>query len=452
MSTTEIQHQPATRKTETVYGRVFWLSYVANIALVTAAALTFRFAELVAYLGGTEHLAGTIVGVGVMGALVARLFLGQAIDHYGPRKMWITSSLLFVAACSLFLFCTELSWMIYVARIGYAVGAAGMFTSSIVHIQDQVPAHRRTEIIGNLGSSGFLGMVLGAQLGDWIFRIFPEGEPQFMALFGGTVVLSTFYLGMVIYLTHRDGHTRPHQTLPAHKLLFRYWPGSVVLVALMMGVSLAVTTVFLTRYATSMGFHNAVGTFFTGYALSAFIIRVSTRHWSRTVGRHRMILLGLLGHASGHCLLPLVGAEWQFLIPSVACGFGHALLFPAVISKGAGAFPKQYRGSGTTLVLGFVDMGTALFAPLLGMIIDQISFTCMFLTSAGTAALVAVIYALTSARVPDTDVVPLADAAMALRKETAGEIRQPHFEEQESIEPISDDAIPVPFPANSRNV
>ena len=69
---------------------------------------------------------------------------------------------------------------------------------------------------------------------------------------------------------------------------------------------LAVTTVFLTRYATSMNMKNAIGTFFTGYAISAFIFRVSTRHWSRTYDRQRMILIGLAGHALGHCLLPLV--------------------------------------------------------------------------------------------------------------------------------------------------
>jgi len=452
MSTTQTELKPVTEITGTVYNRIFWLSYIANVALVTAAALTFRFAELVAYLGGTEQIAGTIVSTGVFAAIIARLFLGQALDHYGTRKMWILSSLLFIAACSLFLVCTELSWLIYAARMGFAVGAAGMFTSSIVHIQNQVPAQRRTEIIGNLGSSGFIGMIAGTQLGDWIFHAFGDGRPQFLALFGGTVVLSVFYLGMVIYLTRNDGHTRPHITAPAHRLLFRYWPGNVVLVAIMMGVGLAVTTVFLTRYATSMNMKNAVGTFFTGYAISAFICRVSTRHWSRTYGRHRMILLGLAGHALGHSLLPLVSREWHFLIPSIACGIGHALLFPAVISKGAGAFPRQFRGSGTTLVLGFVDLGTAVFAPILGTIIDVFGFTHLFLTSAGTAVLIAAIYGLTTARVPDTDVVPLADAVRYKRKETAAEIPSPHIETGVSVEPLSDDAIPVPFPQIGRNV
>ena len=435
--TTPVAQEPS------VYNKVFWLAYVANMILVTANALTFRFAELVAYLGGTESIAGTIVGVGVFGALVARMFLGRGIDRYGTRKLWIGSSFVFLFSCSLFLFCEQLSPLIFAARIGFAVSVAGMFTCSIVHIQNRVPADRRTEVIGNLGSSGFLGMILGSQLGDWIFASVPDGRQQFLVLFGGTIVLGIAYLIFVLVLTWNDGHVRPRRTLPAHQLLIRYWPGNVVLVAMMMGIGLTVTTVFLTRFATHMNFRNAVGTFFTGYAVFAFIFRIGTRHWSRTAGRHRMILLGLLGHAACHATLPFVQTEWQFLFPAFAGGFGHALLFPAVISKGAGQFPRRYRGSGTTLVLGFVDLGTALFAPVLGAIIDHFDHTGfreMFFTSAATSLLIAAIYASTTARKPDID-----------RDEEESTYSPPGQAVETESHDDEDRSVAIPFPHLGRN-
>lgn len=406
MTATDPQSAEPAEPTPSVYTTTFWLAYVANLTLVTAAALTFRFAELVAYLGGSEQLAGTIVGVGIAAAILMRFVLGQAIDHYGVRKLWLGGSLTFVLSCSVFLFCRELSPLIYVARAGYAVSIGCMFTCSIVHIQNQVPAARRTAVIGNLGSSGFLGMMCGSQAGDAIFAAFPAGRAQFVALFTGTVVLGSIYLLLVAWLTRKEIHDRPHSTPPAHRLLFRFWPGNVVLVAIMMGVSLTVTTVFLTRFATHLGLRNGVGTFFTAYALFAFVFRLSTRNWSYSIGRHRMILLGLAGHGIGHALLPLVSTEWHFLIPAVICGFGHALLFPAVVSVGAGRFPGKYRGSGTTLVLGFVDLGSAVSAPLLGGVIDyfgHVGFTQMFLTSTATAFTIVIVYALTAAKQPDVD-------------------------------------------------
>ncbi len=52
------------------------------------------------------------------------------------------------------------------------------------------------------------------------------------------------------------------------------------------------------------------------------------------------------GTGVGQLLLLPVRAEWQFVFPAMCCGFGHALLFPAVVSMGSGKFPVQYRGTG----------------------------------------------------------------------------------------------------------
>lgn len=394
----------------TVYNRVFWLAYLANVSLVTANALTFRFAELVHYLGGSEKIAGDIVSLGLIVAVVVRFSFSHVLDHYGPRRMWILMSVLFIAGSMLFLVIDDLGWPIYAARVAYVVGLTGMFACSIMHIQNQVPAHRRTEVIGNLGSSGFLGMIAGAQLGDWMFHTIPDGRPQFIALFGSAAVLGFVYLLLVLAATRNEQHERPVVAIPAFRLVYRYWPGPVVLVALIMGLSITVTMVFLTRFATSIQL-SGIGTFFTAYALCAFSFRLAVQNWSRRYGRYWMLVMGLCGHAAGHLMLTLVSREWHFLFPAVACGFGHALLFPAVVSLGSGAFPREYRGSGTAITLAFVDAGTILFAPLLGRIIVYSGFDAMFLTSAGLALVAAGWYALVALRVRDDELLPQQDAA-----------------------------------------
>ncbi len=403
----ELSHK-ANPASDSIYDRIFWLTYAANVSLVAANALTFRFADFVKYLGGTEETTGSIAGAALLGALAARWLLGQGIDRYGTKLLWRLGSVLFIASMSLFVLVDRLDAWIYIARTGYAVGISMMFTCSMVHVQNRVPADRRTEVIGNLGSSGFVGMICGAQLGDLILALADAGRMQYVVLFGTTVLLSTIYLGLVIAITRRDVHDRPQETPAAHSLLLRYWPGPVVLVAMMMGTALTVTTVFLTRYVNHLGLAHGFGTFFTGYAISAFSFRLLATNWSRTIGPHRMILLGLCGHATGFAILPFMTRDWMFFIPAIACGFGHALLFPAVVSLGAGAFPKQYRGTGTTITLGFFDLGMALSAPFLGRVIDQfdgVGFTPMFYTATGMMLVVATFYFLTAGREPDVDVV-----------------------------------------------
>jgi MFS family permease len=387
-----------------VYDRTFWLAYLANTVLVLANALTYRFAELINFLGGNEKVAGDIVGAALVVSILLRLSVSHVIDDYGTRRLWGLCSLLFIAGCTLFLVSHDLSWRIYAARIAFVVGLTGMFACSVTHIQNHVPPYRRTEVIGNLGSSGFIGMILGSNLGDWILTAVPAGRMQFLVLFGGAAALGVAYLFIVLTLTEGQEHVRKAPSPPAYRLLLRHWPGMVVLVAMIMGLGVTVTTVFLTRFATQRHI-DGIGVFFTGYAISAFVFRMLAQNWSQTIGRHWMLVRGLLGHAIGHLLLATATQSWQFVLPSIICGFGHALLFPAVVSLGAGAFPAEARGSGTAIILAFTDFGSLVFAPLLGRVIVAAGFEAMFCTSSACAFAVAATYLVIALRHPDAEAV-----------------------------------------------
>lgn len=388
-----------------VYDRTFWLAYLANTLLVLANALTFRFAELIHYLGGTERVAGDIVAAALMLSVITRLSVSHVIDDYGTRRLWLICSVLYISGCLMFVTANNLSWWIYCARSAFVVGLTGMFACSVTHIQNHVPPHRRTEIIGNLGSSGFIGMILGSNLGDWILRHTAEGRPQFVALFGGAAGLGLTYLAIVLLITRGQRHVTEHPSPPAYRLLVRHWPGAVVLVALIMGLGISVTTVFLTRFATSRQFEG-IGMFFTGYAISAFCFRIAVQNWGRTIGRHWMLVRGLMGHAIGHLMLAFTTESWQLILPSIISGFGHALLFPGVVSLGAGSFPKQARGSGTAITLGFVDFGSVLFAPLMGRLIVQYGFQTMFLAASGITFAAGLFYLVIALLYPDEEARP----------------------------------------------
>lgn len=385
-----------------IYNRTFWLAYLANTALVLANALTFRFAELINFLGGNERLTGDIVAIGLAVSVVVRLSVSHLIDDFGTRRMWVLTTFLFICGSLLFVQCNRLSWLLYIARIAYFVGLTGMFACSMTHIQNQVPLNRRTEVIGNLGSSGFVGLILGSNLSDWIIHSVPPGRLQFQMLFGGATLVGVMYMIIILVMTHgQKNGTRP-ASVPAYRQLFHYWPGMVVLVAMIMGLGVVVTTVFLTRFATEQRMEG-IGMFFTGYALSAFGFRILAGRWSRQIGRHWMLIRGLAGHTVGHFLLAFATSGWHFVIPSIICGFGHALLFPAVVSLGSGAFPKEARGSGTAIILAFVDFGQLALAPILGRIIVTYNFPTMFFTSSALGLIIGLVYVVIAIRHPDAE-------------------------------------------------
>ncbi|MEQ9408294.1 MAG: MFS transporter [Fuerstiella sp.] len=397
---------------------VFVLSYVANLTLVTANAATFVFADWVAWLSqhGTtgvryqEELPGRIIQYGILAAITVRIFLGQSIDRFGVRRVWLTMSLMALTGMSIFASLTSLSPLLTLGRILFATGLAGMFTCGTFHIQSCVAEHRRTEFIALLGSSGFLGMILGPQLAD-LLRWLADGDADvfFPRVFGMAALLLGCYTACVLLVTRGLPPPAPHEARPSLiRLTRRYWPGLVAGVSMAMGVVFTVPSLFLVRFNQHEGF-GGIATYWTTYALTAFTFRIRTAALSRRVGRYNLILFGLISQGLGLWALIPVSAWWHLLLSAAFCGFGHALLFPSIVSLGAGSFPARYRGSGTNLTLGCLDLGAGLSAPLLGRVIDLpqfngVGFRQMFFVAGLIPLVLAVIWLVVKRGVTDSEV------------------------------------------------
>jgi MFS family permease len=363
--------------------RSFLLAYAANLTLVIANACLFVFAEWVRWVatqpdsGVTyrEEIPGSIVQAGLFAAMTARLFLGRAIDRFGVRRVWAAACLLSIAGETGFLLIRSWTPLIYVSRMAFATGVAAMFTCSAFHMMSQVADHRRTEFLALLGSSGFLGMIIGPQLASLLQSLSNDDPTKyFPALMATVLVLNVLSLLLVGVLTRSAFRPCPHLPRPSLlKLMMRYWPGMTVLVGLVMGSTFTVVSVFLVRFANHQGL-NGIAWFWTCYAVIAFATRLKCATLTRQYGRYKVLLWGMVLQAFGMWALMLVTVNWHVIGAATLGGMGHALLFPSLVSLGSGRFPAEYRGSGTNLTLGFVDLGAAISAPVLGWIIDLPAF------------------------------------------------------------------------------
>ncbi len=373
----------APQQVERLADPLFICAWLANFLLVTANAAIFIFADWVAWLAtsndvGTaaayqEALPGRIIQTGLFAAIISRLLLGQTIDRFGVRRVWIAMGLSTLAGSTVFAMVSTVSPVLYAGRILYAVGVSGMFTCSAFHIQACVAEHRRTEFLGLLGSSGFVGMILGTQLVDGLKWLNDGNEIYFRFGFLVVMACNTAYLGLALIVTKGIPQPR-HEIRPSLlRMMKSYWPGPVVLVAMVTGLVFTVPSLYLVRFNRYAGLGGISG-FWTAYALSAFALRIVTAQLSQKVGRYRLITVGLMAQGTG--LLTIIPATqaWHLTVSAIICGLGHALLFPSIVSLGSGRFPARYRGSGTNLTLGFMDLGTAISAPLLGHIIDLTMF------------------------------------------------------------------------------
>jgi MFS family permease len=331
--------------------------------------LLYRYGDFVESLGGTELNLGWIVAVGMTGSLAMRLAQGIGIDRYGPRQVWLWSSALFVVTClaHLFVFRADTA-PIYLLRTLFQTSIAGFYGASITYISGRSPVARIAEIVGTLGTSGFVGMVAGTTLGDLVVNGQSDNRGRLETMFLLAAALGS--LSFVLSAVATRGHVRPIQRkrVPFLWLLKRYHPGSVLLVGVAMGIGLGLPVVFLSRYAAALHI-DGIAVFFGVYSPFAFATRLAIRRMPERLGVRPMILAGMASMSLSMLLFLCVRSQWHFVFPALALGAAHAELFPAVVAGGSGAFPARYRGLGTTLVLAMFDLGNLVGAPIIGSIL-----------------------------------------------------------------------------------
>jgi MFS family permease len=351
---------------DNAYGRVFWLAYLANALAMIAISLLVRYADFVTHLGGAEGQLGLIVGVGMIGSLCMRAGQGVGIDKYGPRRIWLWSLVFFIGSLVAHLWITSSSGIaVFAVRILMQTSIAGIFGASITWISRRVRPERMAEIIGTLGTSGFFGILIGPQIADWICSGPVIERPQLDRLFLCAAGLGCVSFVAAWFATRGQPIPVVRRRASMVALVRRYHPGVVMLVAATIGAGVSIPNTFLRTYAAELGIAK-IGLFFTVYAITAFVVRMSARRLFEKYGNRPWVICGLVLLATSMLLYLVVESMWQLVIPGVFAGSAHALLFPATVATGSTCFPERYRGLGTTLMLAMFDIGGLIGAPLIG--------------------------------------------------------------------------------------
>lgn len=388
------------------YDRVFWLAYLGNGLTTMANASMVRYADFVNSVGGEERQLGLIVGFGMIGSIIIRLAQGEAIDRYGSARVWLWSSVLYSIGLILHLtVTTAYGPEIFLIRLLMQASLAGFSGASITFVALRVPVHRMAEMVGALGTSGFMGIMLGPLLGDWLAR---SGAPRGAVVEQLFLIASTLSLlsTAVTFFVTSDAPPPVHRRRPhLWHVVTRYHPLVISITAAAMGAGLSIPMTFLRPFAVEAHIKN-VGVFFVVYSLVAFAARVATStHFSRR-GNRVWIIIGLtLMSISFLCYIP-VTQTWHLIFPGAIAGVAHALLFPSVMSAGTAAFPRRYLGVATSLILATFDIGVLLGAPIIGAFLREAkhhttaAYPMMFAGTSVVIAAVAILFCCSSAGKP----------------------------------------------------
>lgn len=399
---------PPTGRSENAYDTSFWKAFLANSLVTVAVAVLYRYADFVTLLGGTELHLGWIVGIGMVGSLTTRLFVGTRIDHYGPRLVWLSALALLACVCFGHVLVMHYPGasirdpVVVAACVGLRIvmwcAIAGIYASSMTFIASRVPVVRMAELLGMLGTSGFMGMIAGVWISDLLLSGTAHAAAAIERMFLAAGILALAALASAWWATAEYRHPTPRRRPPLWGLIRRYHPGRVLVMGVAMGFGLGLPATFLRTFAAELNIPR-IGLFFTVYSVTAIATRVVTRRMPERFGLRPIVLAGLGLVILSQGLFLFVHQEWQLVIPSVTYGIGHAILFPAGFAEGCCTFPPRYRGLGTSLMMASYDAGLLVGAPTAGLLVHfghtlgWPGYPTMFLGVAGVLLLATGFYA-----------------------------------------------------------
>jgi len=398
-----ITGQPADSQTpllpQNPYDAVFWLTYTANTALMVAVSSLFRYSDFVKFLGGNEFQLGLIVGLGTTGSLLMRVVQGVGIDRFGPRMVWLLSLVGFIVSMGVHLLIADVhSPIIFAARILMMSSLAGAFGASLTFVSLRVPEQRIAEMIGSLGSSGFVGLALGPTMADMVMPQENIELHHLQRMFVSAAVATTVSLFFATLATRGEIRQRQLHRPALWRVVWQYHPGVLLLVAAAMGLGVSLPGVFLQAFARDTGV-GAIRQYFIIYAVVAFSVRIATRRLTERIGVRPMIYIGAGFLSVSMLCYMVVHNQWMWWAPAIPAGIAHAFLFPAVMGGGGRAFPVVYRGLATTLMLALFDLGNLFGQPFTGAVIELArqahlpAYPVMFCTIAALMVSVVAVYA-----------------------------------------------------------
>ena len=373
--------------------------WTADFVKVTAATTLVRICTqvqivtmpLLFYHLGTGHaLAGLSMTFFTLAALVARPFVGAALDAYGRKPIFLVGTAVYMVSTFLYGFVAFIPALILL-RILHGISFSASSTASSTIASDLLPERRMTEGLGYFGLFGTLAIAVAPTAALSLLD-----AAGFSALYvaTGVVALLALLLGTGIGSGARgfrgaaaagsadkgprDG--APARTRPRWMMLE---PRAIPPSAVVLFVSLATSavTVFLPSFAINRDIEG-IGLFYTVQAASMVVSRLVVGRWSARSGPRAIVILNLIGLAVALAAIGFSRTLWELLGCAVLFGFTSGILVPQLNAMAVTSADPANRGKANSTFYLALDLGIGAGAAGWGLALEALEMQWIFMLAA----------------------------------------------------------------------
>lgn len=356
-------------------GAAFWMLVLASTAgHAVNGATTPVIPRLVQeQLGGDPALAGLLVSLGAVAAIVAMPVAGVLADRWGPRCVIITAGVLSALGLALLLVMLTVP-SLAMSRLVFGAGNAAVATALTAWVVAEAPVAERGRALGLFGLSVWVGLALGPVLGENLLLSLGH-----RAVWTTAVALQLLGLGIALLVRGGSGAIRgadPHRTgtpRDSSVLVRVARPGAVGFIA-WAGEGFLIA--FLISHLVSRGLDSqglfAPANVFTVFAASVIVARLLLGGLPDRIGATLTARISLGVLALGLGVLAVAGDFWSAALGAALVGVGYSPLFPALTLLATRELEPGRQSSGVGVFSAFTSAGYAAGSLLGGVLVAHL--------------------------------------------------------------------------------
>jgi MFS family permease len=361
-----------------LYNRQFWL--LCTSSLLFFASFNMLIPELPAYLtnlGGPEYK-GLIISLFTVTAMLSRPFSGKMADKMGRIPVMIVgSSVCFFSSLMYPAVSTVFGFLMLRLIHGFSTGFTP--TGQTTYLADIIPAKKRGEAMGILGTAGTVGMAVGPVIGGAVANNFGL-DPMFYTSSGFAIASILIVSGIKETLPQRQGFSTSIFKIHKRDLLE---PRVLVTCIVMLLTAYSYGAVFtvIPDFGEYVGIKNK-GLLFMFLTVASLSVRLIAGKASDYYGRRKVLLVSSL-LASVAMLLLAFGATPRDLMIGVSLyGLAQGMTSPTLMAWATDLSDENHKGRGIGSLYIFMEMGIGIGAFASGLIYanDSSNFFTTFFT------------------------------------------------------------------------
>ena len=334
-------------------------------------------------LGGDDVLVGVVIGAYAITGLAFRPVAGRFADLRGRKWALIFGALLSAAAGAV-LFLPLGLFAVLASRLLLGAGEGSVFTAGSAWVADMTPINRRARMIGLYGLAIWSGLTIGPTIGELLRSV---GSYELVWAFVFAAPLVSVAIASLAPEDYRPGGADPGEDSPTRRLISREAVGPGVSMALG-SVGFAAMVSFIVLHLDAEGIGHGV-LVFTVFAISLVLTRLVGGGLPDRLGARPVATIAASLEALGLGLIAIGQGLPVILLGAIVMGMAFSVLYPALSLIVLNRVSISSRGSAMGTFTASFDLGVALGAPGIGVIVALGGYRAGFAFAALLALVVA---------------------------------------------------------------